>query len=195
MSHLICRRAAVAASVGAVVGLAASKKHAHAQTPKSSVSPTDMARHEKFMRLAIAQANKNPGRPFGSVLVDERSGNVVGEGVVDLKANPMFHSEVVAMNDFVAKYGNHGWENLTMYGTGEACPMCMCAMVWAGIPRMVYGSETPYVRKYIKDINIRAQDVVAASHPLYTNKLLLGGVLSDQTDKLFTQLPPVDQKK
>lgn len=195
MGHLICRRVAVAASIGAAVGLAASKKPAQAQTAKTSVTPAEMARHEKYMRLAIAQANRNPGRPFGSVLVDERSGNVVGEGVVDLKANPMFHSEVVAMNDFIAKFGNYGWDNLTMYGTGEACPMCMCAMVWAGIPRMVYGSNTPYVRKYIRDINIRAQDVVAASHPLYTNKLLLGGVLSDITDKLFTQLPPVDGQK
>lgn len=195
MGRLICRRAAVAASVVAVAGLAASKKHAHAQTAKSSVSPTEMARHEKYMRLAIAQANRNPGRPFGSILVDERSGNVVGEGVVDLRASPMFHSEVAAMNDFIAKYGNYGWDSLTMYGTGEACPMCMSAMVWAGIPRMVYGSETPYVRNYIKNINIRAKDVVAASHPLYTNKLLLGGVLSDVTDKLFAQLPPVDGKK
>ena len=184
MNRLTCRRVVVAGAVAAA-GMVALKTPAHAQTATPSVSAPDMAKHEKFMRLAIAQANRNPGRPFGSVLVDERTGSVVGEGVVNMAANPMYHSEVMAMNDYIAKHGNQGWENLTMYGTGEACPMCMSAMVWAGIPRMVYGSDTPFVRKYVNDINIRAQAIVDAAHPLYTNKLLLGGVLSKETDKMF----------
>ena len=129
------------------------------------MTPAELAEHEKYMRLAIAQANRNPGRPFGSVLVDDRTGEVVAEGVVNLAASPMFHSEVMAMNDYIAKHGNKGWENLTMYGTGEACPMCMSAMVWAGIPRMVYGSDTPFVRQYVADINIRAQAVADAGQP------------------------------
>ena len=55
------------------------------------------------------------------------------------------------------------------------------------MPRMVYGSDTPFVRKYVANINIRAKDVIDAAHPLYTNKLLLGGVLSDVTDKMFEE--------
>lgn len=185
MNRLICRRVVVAGSAAAA--LVASKTPASAQTAAPAVTPAEMAKHEKYMRLAIAQANRNPGRPFGSVIVDERTGQVVGEGVVNMAANPMFHSEVVAMNDYIARHGNQGWENLTMYGTGEACPMCMSAMVWAGIPRMVYGSDTPFVRQYVANINIRAKDVVDAAQPLYANKLLLGGVLSDITDKMFEE--------
>ena len=112
-----------------------------------------------------------------------------------MAANPMYHSEVAAMNDYIARNGNQGWEHLTMYGTGEACPMCMSAMVWAGIPRMVYGSNTPYVRKYVANINIRAADIVAAAQPLYINKLLLGGVLADVTDKMFAERETAGQKK
>ena len=110
-------------------------------------------------------------------------------------ANPMYHSEIVAMNDYIAKHGNKGWENLTMYGTGEACPMCMSAMVWAGIPRMVYGSDTPFVRQFVNNINIRAKDVVAASQALYTNQLLLGGVLASVTDKMFEERGKVGGQK
>ena len=193
MNRLFCRRVVVAGSAAAA--LVASKTQASAQTAAPAVTPAEMARHEKYMRLAIAQANRNPGRPFGSVIVDERPGQVVGEGVVNMAANPMFHSEVVAMNDYIARHGNQGWENLTMYGTGEACPMCMSAMVWAGIPRMVYGSNTPYVRKYVANINIRAADIVAAAQPLYINKLLLGGVLADVTDKMFAERETAGQKK
>jgi tRNA(adenine34) deaminase len=196
MSKLICRRVVVAASAAAA-GLAALKTGAQAQTQTkpTGVTPTELAKHEKFMRLAIAQANKNPGRPFGSVLVDERTGQVVGEGVANLAASPMLHSEVMAMNDYLAKNGNKGWENLTMYGTGEACPMCASAMVWAGIPRMVYGSDTPFVRQYIADIDIRAQTVADAGKAIYTSKLLLGGVLANETDKLFEAKGKIGAKK
>lgn len=188
MSRLTCRRVVVAGAAAAA-GLAALNpgKHVHAQTQTkpTGVSPAELAKHEKFMRLAIAQANKNPGRPFGSVLVDERSGQVVGEGVANLTASPIFHSEIQAMNEYIAKNGNKGWENLTMYGTGEACPMCTSAMIWAGIPRMVYGSDTPFVGEYVLDIHIRGQAIVDASKDIYTSKLLLGGVLANETDKLF----------
>jgi tRNA(adenine34) deaminase len=188
MSRLTCRRVVIAGAAAAA-GLAALNpgKHLHAQTQAkpTGVSPAELAKHERFMRLAIAQANKNPGRPFGSVLVDERSGQVVGEGVANLAASPIFHSEIQAMNEYVAKNGNKGWENLTMYGTGEACPMCASAIVWAGIPRMVYGSDTPFVGQYVPDIHIRVQAVVDASKDVYTSKLLLGGVLANETDKLF----------
>jgi tRNA(adenine34) deaminase len=196
MNRLLCRRVVVAGSA-AVAGLAALKSPAQAQTQTkpTGVTPAELAKHEKFMRLAIAQANRNPGRPFGSVLVDDRTGEVVGEGVVNLAASPMFHSEVMAMNDYIAKHGNKGWENLTMYGTGEACPMCMSAMVWAGIPRMVYGSDTPFVRQYVADINIRAQAVADAGSQIYTNKLMLGGVLSTETDKLFEARGKIGEKK
>ena len=196
MNKLICRRVVVAGTAAAA-GLAALKTEAQAQTQTkpTGVSPAELAKHEKFMRLAIAQANRNPGRPFGSVLVDDRTGQVVGEGVANLAASPMLHSEVMAMNDYLAKNGNKGWENLTMYGTGEACPMCASAMVWAGIPRMVYGSDTPFVRQYIADINIRAQAVVDAGKAIYTSKLLLGGVLASETDKLFAAKGKIGDKK
>jgi tRNA(Arg) A34 adenosine deaminase TadA len=196
MNKLICRRVVVAGTAAAA-GLAALKTAAHAQTQTkpTGVSPAELAKHEKFMRLAIAQANTNPGRPFGSVLVDDRTGQVVGEGVADLAKSPMLHSETMAMNDYIAKHGNKGWENLTMYGTGEACPMCASAMVWAGIPSMVYGSDTPFVRQYIADINIRAQTVVDAGKAIYKSKLLLGGVLANETDKLFEAKGKIGEKK
>jgi tRNA(Arg) A34 adenosine deaminase TadA len=190
MNRLPPRRVVIAGAAAAAA-LAALKKPAQAQT----VTPAELAKHEKYMRLAIAQAHRNPGRPFGSVIVDERTGEVVGEGVVNMGANPMYHSEIVAMNDYIAKHGNKDWENLTMYGTGEACPMCMSAMVWAGIPRMVYGSDTPFVRQFVNNINIRAKDVVAASQALYTNQLLLGGVLASVTDKMFEERGKVGGQK
>ena len=183
MSHANCRRTFVA-GLTAVAGLAAMKSPARADTT-SPPTAAEMARHKRYMQLAIDQAKRNPGRPFGCVIVDDSTGKVTGEGVVNMGANPMFHAEVVAMNDYVARNGNQGWANQTMYGTGEPCPMCMSAAIWAGLPSIVYGSDTPFVRKYVNNINIRAKDVIAAAQPLYKSKLLLGGVLAEVTDKMF----------
>jgi hypothetical protein len=46
----------------------------------------------------------------------------------------------------------------------------------------------------VANINIRSADIVAAAHPLYTNKLLLGGVLADLTDKMFAEHEASGQK-
>jgi tRNA(Arg) A34 adenosine deaminase TadA len=185
VSHRHSRRAFVAGVTATASLLAAHAPLASSTTTAAKASAADRARHEKYMQLAIAQAKRNPGRPFGSVIVDDRTGEVVGEGVVNMGANPMYHSEVVAMNDYIAKHGNKDWEHLTMYGTGEACPMCMSAMIWAGLPSVVYGSQMSFVRNYVNLIYVRAKDVIGAAHPLYKNKLLLGGVLSSQTDQMF----------
>jgi tRNA(Arg) A34 adenosine deaminase TadA len=170
-----------------IAAVAATDRLTIAEAASPKVSATDLERHKRYMQMAIAEAKLNPGRPFGSVIVHAPSGEVVGRGVVGMKVNPMYHSEVVAMNDYIARHGNQGWADLVMYGTGEPCPMCMSAMIWAGLPSVVYASEMSFVRRYVDLIYIRAKDVIAAAHPLYTSRLLLGGVLAEITDKMFAE--------
>ena len=185
MNHTHRRREFVAGLTAAAVGVGVIEMPALAAPDRADVSPAEMERHKRNMQLAIEQAKLNPGRPFGSVIVDNRTNQVSGKGIVNMAANPMYHSEVQAMNDYIAKNGNKDWEHQTMYGTGEPCPMCMSAMIWAGLPSIVYASETPFVAKYVVNINLRAKDVIAAAPGLYKSKLLLGGVLSEVTDKMF----------
>jgi tRNA(adenine34) deaminase len=183
MNHTHRRRDFVAGLTAVAAGVSAAP--ALAAPDRADVSPAEMERHKKNMMLAIEQAKLNPGRPFGSVIVDNRTNTVSGKGIVNMAVNPMYHSEVQAMNDYISKNGNKDWEHQTMYGTGEPCPMCMSAMIWAGLPSIVYASETPFVAKYVVNINLRAKDVIAAAPGLYKSKLLLGGVLSEVTDKMF----------
>ncbi|MFX7824994.1 hypothetical protein ABTK20_21595, partial [Acinetobacter baumannii] len=49
------------------------------------------------MRLAIEQANKVPACPFGSVVVNAKSGKVVAEGWVRAEKNPIWHGEMTAI--------------------------------------------------------------------------------------------------
>ena len=88
--------------------------------------------HEQAMRLAIAEARHKPAFPFGAVILRAADRQVMATGVNEGAANPTFHGEIVATNDYIARHGNRGWGEMILYTTGEPCPMCMSAMVWAG---------------------------------------------------------------
>ncbi|MDX2830538.1 nucleoside deaminase [Streptomyces scabiei] len=148
----------------------------------------DRTGHERFMRLAVEQARRNPAWPFGAVIVATRTGRVLGSGVNSGADSPLLHGEVVAMNDYVRRHGNRGWAATTLYTTGEPCSMCMSALVWANVRRVVWaGSIEEISRTGIVQIALSAHEVAAAARSFYTPELLLGGVLSDRTDLLFQE--------
>jgi tRNA(adenine34) deaminase len=154
----------------------------------ASASAGAGAAHERFMWLAIEQARRNPKWPFGAVIVGTRTGEVLGWGVNSGAANPMLHGEVVAMNDYVHRHGNQGWADTTLYTTGEPCSMCMSAMAWANLRRVVWASSIDQIRRTdISQIDLSAREVAASARSFYTPELLLGGVLADHTDRLFEE--------
>jgi tRNA(adenine34) deaminase len=136
--------------------------------------------------FAIAEARRNPAYPFGAVIVNAATGAIAARGVNNMRANPTLHGEIVAMNDYVASHGNQDWPAHILYTTGEPCPMCMSALVWARIGGVVFASSIDDIRRAgIDQIDIAAKSVVDAS-PFY-HGMLLGGVLRAETDQLFMQ--------
>ena len=146
----------------------------------------ELARHEALMREAIAQARNNPRWPFGAVIADAQ-GRPIAAGVNSAHLNPMFHGEVVALNDYVARHGNRGWAETTLYTTGEPCPMCMGAIIWAGIGTVVYGTSIATLTRSMGQIGITA-GALAATAPFYRGRII-GGVLEAECDALFRNRP------
>jgi tRNA(Arg) A34 adenosine deaminase TadA len=170
-------------SLGALVCAQAGAAGA-ASTRSLELSATPLAEHERAMRLAIAAARDNQAWPFGAVIVRENGRETMASGVNSRSANPTFHGEIVALNDYVARHGNQGWEGLILYTTAEPCPMCMSALVWSGIGGVVYGTSIDSLEKYgINQIRISAAAVIGAA-PFY-HGALMGGVLELETDALF----------
>ena len=100
---------------------------------------------EDFLRQAIRLATKHSaeGRngPFGAVLV--RNGVVAGTGwnrVVEL-ADPTAHAEVLAIRDACSRLGTHDLSGSVLYCSCEPCPMCLSAIYWARISRVVFASS------------------------------------------------------
>jgi tRNA(adenine34) deaminase len=149
-----------------------------------SLSAIPLPVHEQAMRLAIAAARANPFFPFGAVIVRAADREVMATGANNRRANPTFHGEIVAINDYVARHGNQGWGEVILYTTGEPCPMCMGALAGAQIGGIVYGTPIETLQKLgIEQILLPADAVIRAA-PFYRSEIL-GGVLRSETDALF----------
>ena len=97
---------------------------------------------EKFMRMAIQLAVENVangGGPFGAVIV--RDGEVLATGVNRVTANhdPTAHAEVSAIRAACEKLGCFDLQGATIYSSCEPCPMCLGAIYWARISRLLCG--------------------------------------------------------
>lgn len=152
--------------------------------------------HEKYMRMAIAVASRDQAAPFGAILVHRPTGEVVGEGLNRWQENPTWHGEIDAINRFAAGKAQVPWSDLCLVTTAEPCCMCQSAVLWAGIPEVVFGTSIRSLQQFgWNQIDIRAAEVVRRT-PFALCKLTRG-VLESQCDALFREAmrfrkPPVD---
>ena len=96
-----------------------------------------------FMLKAIQEARygieRKEGGPFGSALV--KDGKIIGSGhnQVLLLKNPTCHGEMQAIRNACAALDTHDLSGCVLYTTGEPCPMCLAACLWANIEKVYYG--------------------------------------------------------
>ena len=151
--------------------------------PAAALSEAQRKRHEQYMAMAIELISKDAG-PFGSVIVDRERDEVVCSGKVEYRENPIFHGEIVAINDCAKHRPRVEWSNLTLYTTAEPCPMCQSAVLWTGISQVVYGTSIQDMIQFgINQIRLESPTVAAAA-PFYEGSIV-GGVLKERTDEII----------
>jgi tRNA(Arg) A34 adenosine deaminase TadA len=106
---------------------------------------------EDRMRLAIAVARANveqeTGGPFGAAIFERDTGRVVAVGmnsVIRLN-NSALHGEMVAFMMAQQRVGSYtlgasGAPAHELFTSCEPCAMCLGAMLWSGVKRVVYGA-------------------------------------------------------
>ncbi|MEO1513822.1 MAG: nucleoside deaminase [Bacteroidota bacterium] len=97
---------------------------------------------EKFLRRAIELARKGMdtqvGGPFGAIVV--KDGKIVGEGSNSVTStnDPTAHAEVMAIREACRTLEDFQLTDCVLYTSCEPCPMCLGAIYWAHISRVVY---------------------------------------------------------
>lgn len=92
--------------------------------------------------LELARENvANGGGPFGALVV--RDGQVIAESANEVIAipDPTAHAEVQAIRKAAEALDSYDLSGTTLYTSCEPCPMCLGAIYWARISRVVFASD------------------------------------------------------
>jgi len=105
----------------------------------------DLSRGElDLLRQAIALGRQGmeagSGGPFGAVIASTQGIEAVGFNRVLQDLDPTAHAEIVAIRVACAARGGPWLTGATLYASCEPCPMCLAAIYWARIDRVVYAA-------------------------------------------------------
>ena len=96
---------------------------------------------QQAINLAIDSAAQQGG-PFGAIIV--KDGKVIGKGnnQVTTNCDPSAHAEIVAIRDACKTINDYQLTDCTLYSSCEPCPMCMSAIYWARIPKLIFAATS-----------------------------------------------------
>lgn len=97
-----------------------------------------------FLQRAIELAHTNidsGGGPFGAVITYNNSIIAESGNMVRVHNDPTAHAEVEAIRKACNILKNYSLEHCTIYSSCEPCPMCLGAIYWAKINRIVFASS------------------------------------------------------
>lgn len=92
--------------------------------------------------VEIARVGIDEGAgPFGAVIT--REGKIISEAInrVVMLNDPTAHAEVLAIRQASQLLKTYDLSDCTLYTSCEPCPMCLGAIYWAGIKKVVYSSD------------------------------------------------------
>lgn len=94
---------------------------------------------KEAIRLSVENV-KNGGGPFGAVIVKE--GKIIATGVnrVTSHNDPTAHAEVNAIREACKVLGRFDLSDCEIYSSCEPCPMCLGAVYWARLSRLVFAN-------------------------------------------------------
>ena len=150
--------------------------------PARNSAPPDTDPDEGFMREALTEAARGDF-PFGAVIV--RDGDIVARGHNSgVRLNdPTAHGEMMAIRDFISRHPAKELMSATMYTTGEPCPMCMGALIWCGVRRVVFAAPIEELSTRIGQIETSSRAILATAS--FSHMEIRGGILSAEALALF----------
>ena len=103
-----------------------------------------MENDKLFLLRAIKIASDgidNGGGPFGAVIA--KDGKVIAEAhnMVVVNNDPTAHAEILAIRHASEILKSYELNECTLYTSCEPCPMCLGAIYWAGISKVIYACD------------------------------------------------------
>lgn len=149
---------------------------AHAQP--APTTPEDSA----LMEIAINEA-KEGDNPFGALIARGDKVLALGRDSTKRSHDPTARAEMMAIRAFLKGHEAEDFQGTTIYSSCEPCVMCMGAIMWCGISRLVYAAPMEKVVTKVGWIEIPARYV--ADKTTFAKIEISGGLLSGNAMRLF----------
>ena len=103
-------------------------------------STTSDALLREALDLAVENVESGLGGPFAALVVS--GDEVVARGTIRVTTvhDPTAHAEITAIRAACQERGDFHLEDCTLYSTCEPCPMCLGAIYWARLERVIYAA-------------------------------------------------------
>ncbi len=117
---------------------------------------------KEYMNLAI-ELSKKDDYPYGAVIVKDNK--IIGRSDANttVSKSGFSHAELRAIEDAMDHLGGHlcaeGGNGATIYSSCEPCAMCMGAILYTGISRLVYGATLEDSKECVNEILAHSKDV------------------------------------
>jgi guanine deaminase len=141
-----------------------------------------------FMKLAIDRTRegiKAGQSPFGSVIVLDGRVIAATHNTVWLDTDPTAHAEINALRLASRTLKSIDLKGSTLFSTCEPCPMCLAAIHWAKVDRVVFGASiADAASSGFNELPVSASELARLGRsPL----IVEGGLLSEECAGLFRE--------
>ena len=138
--------------------------------------------HDKFMTLALAEAKKGDS-PYGAVIVRDNKVEAKAYNTVVRDSDPSAHAEMNAIRALTTKNQSPSLAGYTIYASGEPCPMCAAACIWAGVDEIIIGASIQdLININQSQIQLSCEEIIAKSSK---NIKVTKGILQQESLALF----------
>jgi guanine deaminase len=99
----------------------------------------------KFLQQAIELAAENvktgKGGPFAAIITKDDKIIAKGTNLVTTSHDPTAHAEISTIRNACKVLNNFQLDGCTIYSSCEPCPMCLGAIYWARLKRLVFAAD------------------------------------------------------
>ncbi|MFP4228237.1 MAG: nucleoside deaminase [Salinivenus sp.] len=92
--------------------------------------------------LAVENVQSGRGGPFAALVVDDGEVIATGTNRVTTDNDPTAHAEIMAIRAACEARGDFELTGCTLFSSCEPCPMCLGAIYWTRLDRVVYAATS-----------------------------------------------------
>lgn len=95
----------------------------------------------KAIDLAVENVTSGQGGPFAALVVEDGEILAQGTNVVTTTQDPTAHAEITAIRKACEVRDHFELKGCILYSSCEPCPMCLGAIYWARLDRVVFAAS------------------------------------------------------